>query len=414
MKRVVVTGMGVISPIGNDLESFWHNLIEGNSGISPIDGFDCENFRCQVAGQIRDELPDFNIDNEDLINRLKKTDRSTQYLMCAMDQALKCADLDKNDLDIEDTAVILGQTVGGVINGERVLKKIAEGDKNVSKDLYFNTAIDSLLYWTHECFGVSGFADVISTGCAAGTDAIGCAYQMIQSGECDIAIAGGTEAPISKLTLEAFDVIGALAKADKTNMRASAPFSANRTGFVASEGAGAVILESFEHAQRRGANIYAEVNGYYNNSNAYHMTAPSPDGMQLARCIRQADISLNNETEYINTHGSSTQLNDVAETKAVLLAFGEKAYDLSLNSNKSVMGHPIGAAGALEFITCVMAINNNTVPPTINYIKRDPDCDLDYTPNVLRNRKIDHAMSISSGFGGVNCALALSSLKECI
>ncbi|AEG60454.1 beta-ketoacyl-[acyl-carrier-protein] synthase family protein [Desulforamulus ruminis] len=403
-RKVVVTGIGVVSPLGTTVPEFWGNLTKGVSAIERISRFDPDCFRCQVAGQIRD----FQIERYFKRRDVQNIDLAIQYALAAAKMALADAEIREEQIVREEWGVILGQTVGGALTGEKVLN---EQQLFQNHNLYLNCVMESNLYWFANVFGFSGYASMISTGCAAGTDAIGCGFHKIREGFMDIAVVGGMEAPIAPLTLASFDVIGGLAKNNQYPQRASCPFSVERDGFVPAEGAGILILEELEHARQRGAKIYGEIKGYGNNSNAYHMTAPLPEGERLGEVIQEAIMDAGIEKEeigYINAHGSSTPLNDIAETKAIKYALSEHAYQVSISSNKSIMGHPLGAAGALEFITVILSVNSGMIPPTINLDHPDPECDLDYTPNQCKCRKIKHAMSISSGFGGVNCSLVFS------
>lgn len=405
-RSVVVTGMGVISPIGNSVAAFWDNLTSGNSGIGRNTRFNVEQYRCQVCGQVKEFcLKDYFPENPDVLD----ADLSVQYGVAAAKMALADANISENDITKEDWGIFLAQTVGGSIIGEAKITEMIKKKKLIDeKNLYMCSTMESMLFWFSKIFGFSGFAELMSTGCAAGTDAIGYGFHLIRDGFVDIAVVGGMEAPLAPLTVASFDIIGGLAQNNAEPAKASCPFSIDRDGFVPSEGSGILIIEELEHAVKRGAKIYGEIKGYGNNSNAYHMTAPLPNGEMLGKVILEAinDAGVEKtEVGYINAHGSSTPLNDISETKAIKFALQGHAYDISINSNKSIMGHPLGAAGALEFITVVLSVNTGIIPPTINLLNPDPQCDLDYTPNEYREKELSCAISTSSGFGGVNCAL---------
>jgi len=411
MRKVVVTGLGGVTPIGNNVNEYWDNLINGVSGIYHLSRFDAKLFRCKVGGEIRNfKIEDFFMKEE--VEIIKEADDSVKYGLSAAKMALEDAKVTPDLLvESEKWGIILGQTVGGCKTGEAGIRYLLKERRITGREkLYRSCTIDSVLTWFNSILlnNISYYGAMISTGCAAGTDAIGQGFHLVRDGLIDIAIVGGLEAPLTPLVFSAFDVVGAMAKHTTVPAEASCPFSLKRSGFVLAEGAGIVIIEELEHAVRRGANIYGEVKGYGNNSSAYHMTAPDPSGKMLGEAMLEAieDAGCSKEEiDHINAHGSSTPLNDVSETRAIKYAFGKFARGISINSTKSMIGHPLGAAGALEFISAILALKKGIVPPTINLNVVDPECDLDYTPNVAKKRELRYVMSNSAGFGGVNCSL---------
>ncbi|MFX0559700.1 beta-ketoacyl-ACP synthase II [Tepidibacillus infernus] len=411
-KRVVVTGMGVVSPIGNHIDLFWHNLIHGNSGIDYITQFDTADFTIKFAGEVKDFNPEEYIDKKET----KRMDRFTQFAIAASKMAINDANLVIDDTNADHVGVYIGSGIGGLKTIEEQHKVMLEkGPKRISPFfipmLIGNMASGQVSIFT----GAKGPNSAPVSACATGTHAIGDAYLMIQRGDADVMITGGTEATITPLAIGGFASMKALSTRNEDPKRASRPFDKDRDGFVMSEGAGVLILESLDHALSRGAKIYAEVIGYGATGDAYHLTSPAPGGEGAARAMKMALRRANiqpEEVDYINAHGTSTELNDKFETMAIKAAFGEYAYKLAISSTKSVTGHLLGAAGAVEAIAMALALQNGIIPPTINYETRDPECDLDYVPNEYRKQEIKVALSNSLGFGGHNATIIMKKYQE--
>ncbi|WP_426447160.1 beta-ketoacyl-ACP synthase II [Paenibacillus sp. S-38] len=405
-QRVVITGIGVMSALGKDHETFWNSLLEGKSGISLIESFDVSEYPTRIASEIKD----FNA--EDYVERkeARKMDRYVQLAVAASKMALKDADLNpKEGVDAERIGVYVGSGIGGLSTWEEQHKILLEkGPKRVSPFfipmMIANMAAGMISMLT----GAKGPNSTAVTACATGTHSIGDAFKAIQYGEADAMICGGAEATISPTGVAGFCAMRAMSTRNDEPEKASRPFDTDRDGFVMGEGAGILILESLEHAQKRGAKIYAEIIGYGRSGDAYHMTDPDPDG--AARCMAKAvkDAGLEPEAvDYINAHGTSTPVGDRSETTAIKKAFGEHAYKLAVSSTKSMTGHLLGAAGGVEAIVCALALKNGKIPPTINLENQDPECDLDYVPNVAREANLNVAMSNSFGFGGHNATVVL-------
>ncbi|MEW5767819.1 MAG: beta-ketoacyl-ACP synthase II [bacterium] len=403
--RCVITGFGIISPIGTGKEAFWKATCEGRSGVSRITAFDTSSLSVKIAGEVKDFEPLNYMDRKSK----KRTDRTTQFAIAATKMAIEDANLDLAKEDLEKIGVIIGAGMGGLGFGEEQhIRFLKEGPKYVSPFL-------SIIIFAGACssevslqFGLKGPSFTLSTGCSAGSDAIGYAFERIRKGENKIMIAGGAEASIRPIILTSFEVMRALSSRNDDPEHASRPFDAQRDGFVLGEGAGIVILEELQHALDRRAYIYAELAGYGATGDAYHMVAPAPDGKQAARAIELAlkQASLKPEdVDYINAHGSSTPLNDKTETLIIKSFFKDHARKLKVSSTKSMIGHPIGAAGSIELISCILGIENSIIPPTINYEYPDPECDLDYVPNKPYQAEINVALSNSFGFGGKNAVL---------
>ena len=406
--RVVVTGMGAISPLGSSLAEYWEGLVAGRSGIRRITQFDPTGLPCQIAG----EIPNFN--PEDYLDRkeTRRIARSCQIAIGASVQAMQDAGLSGGLFDPERAAVVFGTVLAGV-------EKLGEGVDTLRTDGYSRinpfmlpTGIPNIpAYMIAQQFQCLGPNTTISTACATGTQAIGEATEQIRRGSADLVITGGTESIVRDWAIAGFSAMRALPVNynDQPGL-ASRPFDAKREGFVFSEGCGALILENLEHALKRGAHIYAEIAGHASSSDAYHLFVPEPEGRGPMRAMRWALAdagSALDSVDYINAHGTSTPLNDPTETKAIKALFGEHAYQLSISSTKSMIGHAMGAAGALEAIATILSMVHDLIPPTINYEYPDPECDLDYTPNVSRKRKIDVALSNSFGIGGQNACLVV-------
>ena len=403
-KRVVITGLGAITPIGNDVEEFWKNIKEGKCGIEKITKFDTTDFKVKIAGEVKGYNP------EDYFERreAKRLDLFSQYAIVASRQAWKDSGLDKEKENMERVGTIIGSGIGGIETIETEHGKcVSKGPDRVSP-MYIPMSICNMAAGNVAIeLGTKGESISVVTACAGGTHSIGEAYRMIKNGYEDAILAGGTEASITPTGIAGFTNIKALTQATDAN-RASIPFDKERSGFVMGEGAGVIVLEELEHAKARNAKIYAEIVGYGATSDAYHITSPAPDGEGAARAMKRALEENNTKPEditYINAHGTSTHLNDAGETSAIKLAFGEASRKVMVSSTKGNTGHLLGAAGGVEAVVCIKAIEDNFVPPTINYKVPDEECDLDIVPNEGRNIEVKYAMSNSLGFGGHNSSI---------
>ncbi|MFB1050077.1 beta-ketoacyl-ACP synthase II [Paraliobacillus sp. JSM ZJ581] len=403
-KRVVVTGMGTVSPLGNTIDQLWSNLIEGKSGIDYFTKVNKDDFPAKVAAEVKDWDPTQYIDKKEA----KRMDLFTQYAVAAAKMAVEDAKLDINDENASRVGVWVGSGIGGMATYEEQFKKFNEkGYRRVSPFFVPMLIPDMAAGQISIQLGAKGINSCTVTACATGTNSIGDAFKVIERGDADYMIAGGAEAPITNMAVAGFSTAKALSFNDNPKT-ASRPFDKNRDGFVMGEGAGILVLESLEAAEARGATIYAEIVGYGSAADAYHITAPSPDGEGAARSMRQAieDAAIDvTAINYINAHGTSTPMNDSFETKSVKTVFGEHAYDLDISSTKSMTGHLLGAAGAVEAIACIKSITDSMIPPTINYETKDPECDLNYVPNKAKSLSISYALSNSLGFGGHNATL---------
>jgi len=407
----VITGLGLVTPLGLGVESNWQALLAGRSAISRITRFDPERFPTRIAGEIK------NFDVQQFIDRkeARKMDLFVQYAIAAADLAVQDSGIDTALLQGERTGVYVGSGIGGIGSIEETHRVLLEkGPDRVSPFFIIQTIINEAPGHISIRYRASGPNLANATACSTGAHAIGEAFRMIKLGVADRMIAGGAEAPITPLSLAGFCNMKALSERNDEPEKASRPFDAQRDGFVMSEGAGIVLLEELESALRRGARIYAEVLGYGLNGDAYHVTAPSPDGDGAARVMRLAlqegGVSPE-EVQYINAHGTSTQYNDKTETLAVKKVFGEGAKKVGVSSTKSMTGHLLGAAGGLETAITALAIFHQVMPPTINYEFPDPECDLDYVPNTARPAEIIHALTNSFGFGGTNACLLLKKFE---
>ncbi len=412
MNRVVITGMGVISPIGNGKEAFWQGLISGKNGIGKITYFDATAFSSQIAGEVKDFNPADWLDKKEA----KKLVRFIQFAIAASKMALDDAGLKITQENANSTGVVIGSGIGGIGFLEEQAHVLKEkGPDRLSPFtvpyMITNMAAGMVAIKT----GAKGPNSCVVTACATGTHSIGDAMRLIQRGEATYMIAGGTEASITPIGFGSFCAARALSTRNDAPEKASRPFDKERDGFIMGEGCGIVILESLESAKKRGAKIYAELIGYGMSGDAYHITAPAPEGEGAARAIAAAlkDANLKPEDiDHINAHGTSTELNDKFETMAIKTVFGEHAKKIAISSNKSMIGHLLGAAGAVELIATTLSIVNDIVPPTINYEVPDPECDLDYTPNKARKTKVCTALSESFGFGGHNAVLIVKKFQE--
>ncbi|MCZ2258993.1 beta-ketoacyl-ACP synthase II [Sporosarcina sp. G11-34] len=408
-RRVVVTGIGAISPVGNSAEESWESVINGKSGVGPLTRLDSEQFPVKVAAEVKD----FNI--EDYISRkdARKMDRFTHYALAASIMAMKDADLELDDDLKPRTGVWIGSGIGGMETHEQQFKIFQErGYRRVSPFFVPMMIPDMASGQVSIHFGAKGVNSCTVTACASGTNSIGDAFEVIRRGDADVMITGGAEAPITTMAVAGFCANTALSlNPDPEN--ASRPFDAERDGFVIGEGAGILILEEYEHAIARGAKIYAELIGYGSTGDAHHITAPAPEGEGAARSMQQAIDQggiTPDQIGYINAHGTSTPYNDLFETMAAKKVFGEHAYKLAMSSTKSMTGHLLGAAGGIEAIFTVKALQEGILPPTTNYENADPECDIDCVPNVARKADIEYAMSNSLGFGGHNATLVFKKI----
>jgi beta-ketoacyl-acyl-carrier-protein synthase II len=404
MKRVAVTGLGAVTPIGNDAPSTWRAAVEGRSGIDWIRSFDVEGLPVRVAAEVKDFDPTQVASSKEV----RKLERNVLLALGAAREAMGDAGL--NGFDPTRVGIVFGTAIGGVsgiLEQERILRE--RGPERVSPNFLPNVLVDSASGQLAISLGIKGLNYAVVSACATGSHSIGEAAEIIKRGDADAILAGGAEAAMHPLILAGFTAMRGLAVEDEDPPRASRPFDATRAGFVMGEGACVLVLEELEAAQRRGARVYAEVLGYGGSNDAHHMAQPEPEATGVAGMMRNALRRANVDPErvgYINAHGTSTPLGDLAETKAIKDVFGDHAYELAVSSTKSVMGHTFGAAGAIEGMMCVLAIHEGTLPPTINYRHPDPACDLDYVPNEAREARVDVALSNAMGLGGHNgCVL---------
>ena len=403
-RRVVVTGLGAVTPLGIGIEETWKNIKAGKSGIRRITKFDASKLPSQIAGEVKDFKPEEFMSTK-LISRI---DTFIQYAIASTRMALEDAGFPLNDLG-DEVGVIIGVGMGGVGLIEHYTRVLDEkGYKRVTPFFIPMIIPNMAAGQVAILFGAKGPNTAVCTACAAGNHAIGEAFRLIREGRVKAMICGGTESIITPLCVAGFSVMKALSTRNNEPEKASRPFDAKRDGFVIAEGCGILILEELEHAQKRGARIYAELIGYGLNADAYHMTAPSPSGEGAAKCMEMAlyDAGINpSQIDYINAHGTSTPLNDISETKAIKKVFKEHAYKLMISSTKSMTGHLLGGAGGLEAAITVLSLYEGIVPPTINLEEPDPECDLDYVPNQARKANIKIALSNAFGFGGTNACL---------
>ena len=404
-RRVVVTGIGAVTPLGNDAETTWSNIIEGVSGIGPVTRLNADDFPAKVAAEVKE----FNVEN--FIDRkdARKMDRFTHYAVAASLMAVKDSALEITDENAPRVGVWIGSGIGGMETFEQQHEIFMNrGYRRVSPFFVPMMIPDMATGQVSITLGARGFNSCTVTACATGTNSIGDAFKVIQRGDADVMVTGGAEAPITKMAFAGFCANTALST-NHDSQKASRPFDKNRDGFVMGEGAGIVVLEDLEHALARGAKIYAEIVGYGATGDAYHITAPAPEGEGGARAMKMAidDAGLApEEVGYINAHGTSTEYNDKFETMAIKSVFGEHAYKLAVSSTKSMTGHLLGAAGGIEAIFTILALNEGILPPTINLETPDPECDLDYVPNAARKQQVNAAISNSLGFGGHNATIA--------
>jgi 3-oxoacyl-[acyl-carrier-protein] synthase II len=403
-RRVVVTGVGAVTPLGNDVETTWKGIIEGRSGIGPLTRVNAEEYPAKVAAQINDFNPETFMEKKDA----RKMDRFTRYAVASALMAVKDANLTINEGNADRIGVWIGSGIGGMETFEEQYEIFQKrGYRRVSPFFVPMLIPDMATGQVSITLGAKGFNSCTVTACATGTNSIGDAFKVIQRGDADAMITGGAEAPITKMSVAGFCANTALSN-NPDPKTASRPFDKNRDGFVIGEGAGIIVLEELDFALARGAKIYAEIVGYGATGDAYHITAPAPGGEGGARSMKMAikDSGLNpDEIDYINAHGTSTEYNDKFETLAVKEVFGDHAYKLAMSSTKSMTGHLLGAAGGVEAIFSVLAMRDSILPPTINLETPDPECDLDYVPNKARKQEIKAVMSNSLGFGGHNATI---------
>ncbi|MGW8272339.1 MAG: beta-ketoacyl-ACP synthase II [Thermodesulfovibrionales bacterium] len=404
-RRVVVTGLGLITPLGTGVEKSWEALVRGDSGIGQITRFDPSEIPVRIAGEVDDFDPEKYIEYKEI----KKMDRFIHFAVGAATMAMEDSGLVITEENAERAGVLIGSGIGGLPAIEHYHKVLLEkGHRRITPFFIPMLIINLASGQVSMKYGMKGPNSAVVTACATGSHAIGDAFRIIQRGEADAMLAGGTESVITPLAIAGFAVMKALSARNSEPERASRPFDSARDGFVMGEGAGVVMLESLEHALARGARIYAEIVGYGMSADAYHMTTPSPGGEGPARCMAAAlaDARIRpEEVSYINAHGTSTRYNDEYETAAIKRVFGDHAYRLAVSSTKSMTGHLLGAAGGVEAIVCILSIVTGIVPPTINYENPDPECDLDYVPNEARRMVVDYALSNSFGFGGTNACV---------
>lgn len=408
--RVVVTGYGAITPLGPNIEDTWQRLIAGSSGVGYITLFDTTNFGVKIAAEVRDFNPLDYLDP----TTARYTDRFSQFAAAASLQAIEKAKLTIDDTNKYDIGILIGSGIGGLSTLSRQLEILnTRGSTRVSPYTAPMMIADSASSRVSMITGIRGPNLSLVSACSTGTDALGIAYKMIKYGDCKVMIAGGADATITPIGVASFSQAGALSK-NADPQKASRPFDALRDGFIIGEGAGIMVLERLDYALSRGAPIFAEIVGYGATSDAYHITQPLEDGEAAAKAIEIALANLDcTDVDYINAHGTSTPLNDVAETKAIKKVFGARAYKIPISSIKSMVGHMLGAAGAVEAIVCCKVLTEGIIPPTINLKHPDPACDLDYVPNVARTSNIRITISNSFGFGGHNSVLAISKYPEC-
>ena len=410
-RRVVITGLGCITPIGNNVEEFWKGIVEKKCGIDEITSFDTTNHKVHLAGEVKNFNPEDYIDKKDA----KRMDRYTQFAMVAAKEVMEDSKLNVEEIDSTRFGAIIGSGIGGLITTEFGVTTINEKGPERVSPFFIPMAISNMASGNVSiAVGAKGETYCLTTACASGTHAIGEAYRTIKHGYQDVMLAGGTEAPITPIAVAGFANLKALSRTEDKN-RASIPFDKERNGFVMGEGCGIIMLEELEHAKKRGAKIYAEMVGFGSSSDAYHITSPAPNGEGGARAMKMAieDAGIKpEEITYINAHGTSTHLNDSGETSAIKSALGEASKTVLVSSTKGNTGHLLGAAGGVEAIACIKAIENSIVPPTINYKVPDEECDLDVVPNEPRNVEVKYAMSNSLGFGGHNSTVLFKKFED--
>lgn len=412
LNRVAITEAGLVTPIGIGKEEFWQSLIQGKSGITKISYFDTSEYPAKIAAEVKN----FDFMNFISPKEAKRMDKSTQFSIVSAMLALEDSKLKITEKDDYSTGVIIGSGIGGIGTFEKQHKMLLEKGPGRVGPFFIPMMISNISAGEIAIkIGAKGPNGVIATACASSTNAIGIAFKLLQQGDAQTILSGGTEAAVSPMALAGFCKMRALSIQNDDPSHASRPFDKERDGFVMGEGAGILVLETLQHAKERNANIYAEILGFGMTADAYHITAPAPDGESAAKAM---EIALRNarikpsQIDYINAHGTSTPLNDKLETLAIKKVFGRHAYNLKISSNKSMTGHLLGASGGVEAIATAFTIKNNIIPPTINYNSPDPECDLDYVPNKSEKKIVNYAISNSFGFGGHNGVIVLGKYKE--
>ena len=409
-RRVAITGLGAVTPLATGVEESWQKLCQGKSGVTRITKFDPSGFNVQIAAELKNFHPEDFLDKK----KIRRTDPFIQYALVAARMAINDARFTVNGNNVSRVGVVLGSCAGGMDMYEKNLHALAnEGPEGVSPFFVPGFIANMAAGEVSMDFGARGPSKCVVTACATGNNCIGDAYRLIQYDEADAMIAGGSDAYILPIALAGFDKMRALSRRNNEPEKASRPFEKDRDGFVIGEGAGVVILEEMESAMRRGAKVYAELIGYGSNIDSFHIT--EPDWENQGRCLKLAlsDAAISpKDVDYINAHGTSTAINDVSETKAIKAALGEHSKKVPISSNKSMLGHLLGAAGGVEAIFTILTIRDGIIPPTINYDTPDPECNLDYVPNIARKAEVNIALSNALGFGGVNATLVFRKFKE--
>lgn len=405
MNRVVITGIGAVTPVGIGKDEFWDSLIKGKSGVGPITRFNTDDFKVKIAAEVKGFEPRDYMDKREA----KRMDRFTQYAVVSAKEAIEDSDIDLEKIDSKRAGVILGTGIGGMETFETEFNKLNKRGPNRVSPLFIPMMISNMATGQVSMgLGLKGASMTITTACASGTHAVGESFRKIKYGELDMIVTGGTESSITPVSVAGFSSMKALSTRNEDYEKASRPFDKERDGFIMGEGAGIIVLEELEHALKRGANIYAEIVGYGATSDAFHITQPDPEALGAANSMKmaidEADIDYT-EVGYINAHGTSTYFNDKLETLAIKNLFKDHAKDLNISSTKSMTGHLLGAAGGVEAIVSALALNTGKIPPTINLEVPDEECDLNYTPNKMVERDINYALSNSLGFGGHNASL---------
>jgi len=411
-RRVAVTGIGAVTSLGNDAITTWRALCEGRSGVRPITLFDASRYESRIASEVHGFDPAQWMD----VREARRMDRFCWFAVSAAEQAIADAGLDFSREDLTRAGVLVGSGIGGIGEMEAQHERLIQrGPDRVSPFLIPKLMINAAPGLISIRHGMQGPNSAVATACSSGTHALGEALRIIQCGEADIMIAGGSEGAVTPLGLAGFCSMKALSTRNDSPAEASRPFEKDRDGFVMGEGAGMVVLEELEHARKRGARIYAEFAGFGRAGDGFHITQPEPEGkgaaLAITKAIKDAEIDPGQLT-YINAHGTSTQLNDATESKAIRRALGSQADSVAVSSTKSMLGHLLGAAGGVEFVICALAVHHDVIPPTINYRTPDPECDLDYVPNVAREVTVNYAMSNTLGFGGHNASVVVGKLKD--
>jgi len=416
VRRVVITGLGAITPLGQTVKETWENLVKGKSGVGYIDRFDTSNLPVKIAAQIRNFDPLKRLSQKEAGVPIKKLDLFSIYALWAAEEAIEDSALLKGPFDPDRVGVIIASGIGGIETLEReIIVGYTKGYDRISPYLIPMMIPDMASGLIAIKYRFKGPNYCTVSACASSAHAIGDAFRLIRYGDADVMVVGGSEAPIIPTAVAGFSSMKALSTRNDEPEKASRPFDRDRDGFVMGEGAAVLVLEEYEHAMRRGAKIYAELVGYGATADAYHITAPCVDGEGAVKCMLRAleDAKLSpDEVDYINAHGTSTKLNDAVETLVIKKVFGERAYKIPVSSTKSMIGHPLGAAGAIEAVATIMTIHTGIIHPTINYENPDPECDLDYVPNEARKKEVNVAISNSFGFGGHNVCLVFKKFEE--